>query len=337
MEFEIVNEQLPVIQINFEDLKNGLTQTMEKYKGYIVTEDNLALCKSTKNELLHIRTDIDNYRKNKKKALSEPIVNFENQCKLLIDLVEKAEKPIREGIQVFDDKKRESKKQLALKLIQEATEAQSLTAKYSIQLTVLDKYTLLGAKDKEVAEYINIRAEDLKRQQITELDMLEIIKDTIENANKNINAKLSIADFQRLINAKTPTKEIISEINSRAERIKKSETEAEELRIKRELAKVEADRIANLPKEVEQEPTVEQMEAFKSVNDAVLNAVKEVATSEPLQRFTTENHFNESVPEPLYFVELRVTGNLTRIKELSILLKANKFGDYITIKKGLVD
>lgn len=318
MEFQIVNEQLPVIQINFEDLKKLLVETTQKYKGYIVTEENLSLCKDTKNELLHIRTDIDTYRKNKKKELSKPIELFESQCKELISLVEEAEKPIREGIQIFDDKKRDEKKQTALNIIAESISKYNLTEKYANQLTVIDKYTNVATSIKGIREDVELRASSLKDQQDKEIERIEIIKDTIENANKNITAKLSMEDFKSYISHDVSTKEIISEINARAERIKKSEVAAEELRIKKEIAAREAEaeriRISQLPKE---EPIQEVKREVAAAQEA------------PVQET------NPNTKEASYFVELRFVGAKSYIENLGTLLKNNGF-KYMVQKKGLV-
>lgn len=261
IDFNVINEQLPVIQFNFEELKSGLSETLNKYKGAIVTEDNLSGCKATQKELAGIKSKIDRYRIDKKKELSIPIAAFESQCKELVELIEKVEQPIKDGIKVFDDETREKKRSFAAGCIIAAVADLQLNEKYSKQLTVLDNYTNLTAKEKAVCEDIQSRAEVLKQQQDVELQMLEIIKDTIDNANKKIDAKMCLADFQRLINAGTSTKEIMAEINDRAERIKQFEIDVENLRIKKENDRIEAERIANLSKDpiVEPEPIVEKV------------------------------------------------------------------------------
>ena len=88
MEVKILKEQLPVIQINFDEMKNALTETLDYYEGIIVAEDNLCECKEAQRELAGVRIKIDNYRKDKKKELSKPIIDFEDQCKELIKLVD---------------------------------------------------------------------------------------------------------------------------------------------------------------------------------------------------------------------------------------------------------
>ncbi len=222
-EIIILNEVVPVIEINFEEVKRGLTETLQEYKGYVVTDENLSLCKATQKKLAGLRTDIDTYRKDKKKILSAPIVDFENQCKELISLVEQAEQPIKDGIKVFDDVKREEKRQTALKIIEEAIIKIGLNEKYASELYVEDKYCNLSAKKSDVKTDVEQRAFALKIDQDREQELLEIIQDTIDTENQRINKKLTLADFNRLIQMNVPTKDILQEIKQRANAIYEAE------------------------------------------------------------------------------------------------------------------
>ena len=223
LKFEEQNLQLPVIRFNFEDIKNAVVTTMQKYTGLVVTEDTLPDSKVMQKELAGFRVKIDSYRKEKKKELSKPIEEFENQCKELIALIEKAEKPIKEGIEIFDNLKREEKAAAAQAVIDEIIAKHGLTEKYARQLTVVDKYRNLTAKISDVREDIEQRAFILLGHQQKEQDMLEIIQDTIENANKTIKTPLHITEFQKLIDMGMPTKDILGEINRRAEKIRLAE------------------------------------------------------------------------------------------------------------------
>jgi hypothetical protein len=223
LDLRIIKQEQPIIEINFEEIKNNLTESVKEYGSLIVTDDTLPICKTKQKELAGIRIKIDNYRKEVKKAMSKPIDEFETKCKQLIGLVEEAEKPLKEGIQVFDDKKREEKRKVALLTIMSVVEQHGLKSKYSEQLTVLDKYTNLGAKASEVREDVEQRAFILLGEQKKEEEMLEIIQDTIDNVNKGIKAQLIMADFQRMIDRGTSPKDVIAEVNSRGEAIRKAE------------------------------------------------------------------------------------------------------------------
>lgn len=296
MDFEILDKQLPVITIDFDSLKIQLTQAVADYKSLVVTEGQLSLCKEKQRELAGLRNKIDRYRLDVKKEMSKPISEFENKCKQLIKIVEQAETSLKEGIKVFDDKKREEKRKVAEELRQAIIEQHELKPKYAGQLTILDKYMNLTAKANEVKEDIEQRAFLLLSEQNKEQEMLEIIQDTIDNANKTIKTPMSMADFQRLIDRGLSPKDIIAEINLRAEQIREAEKPPAE------------------PEEPQQEASKEEIKQ---------------PTPEPAHVTV----FKKS--ESLYFVELRFVQNYDGIAKLSDLLKANDF-EYTVLKKGKI-
>lgn len=223
MEVKILQETLPVIQINFDEMKLALTETLKDYKGIVVTEETLPTCKTTQRELAGIRNKIDAYRKDKKKISSKPITDFENQCKELIALIEQAEQPIKDGITIFDDKKREINRNHAIELSKEVAEEYELNEKYAARLQILDKYSNLTAKSNEVKDDLISQAIALKVEQDREAELIDIIKDTIDSENEKINTKLSFTDFQKYIDRDITTKEILQEIKARAEVIYRAE------------------------------------------------------------------------------------------------------------------
>lgn len=297
-----LNKQLPVITMNFEEVKNSLIDTVKKYKGIIVTEEGLQDCKATQKELAGLRIKIDNYRKEVKKEMSKPIDVFENQCKELIKLIIDAEDPIKKGILVFDNAKKEEKRKVALNIISEVVKEHQLSEKYANQLNVLDKYMNLTAKPSEVKKDIEQRVFILLQEQKRELEMLEIIKDAIENANKDIKTHLKLEDFQNLINMNIPTNKIIREINKRAEIIREAEK----------------------PKPIET-PKIEDEVKQESVKQPV---------SIPISP-NKEHLPKESQEEPLYCIELRVVGTREYIAQLGQYLKDNNY-NYTKLKAGLV-
>ena len=112
-----VNKQLPVLTMNFEEVKSSLEETINKYRGIVVTEESLKDCKATQRDLSKLGKDIDTYRKGVKKEMEAPIKAFEVQCKELIQMVDEANKPIKAGIEEFDNKKRIEKITYAKQII----------------------------------------------------------------------------------------------------------------------------------------------------------------------------------------------------------------------------
>jgi len=228
MDIKVTAFQAPVITINYETLKAELENSLESYKGLVVTEETLAGSKAAQKELASLRVKIDTYRKDKKKEVEKPIKAFEAQCKELIALVESVEKPIKEGIKVFDDKRREEKRQTALELIKEVAAAQGLNEKYAAKLTVIDKYMNLTATAQAVRDDLETRAFALSVEQDREAERLEIIKSVLDSENSRISVKLDIGLWQRDIEADKPTSEIIAQIKAYAAQIYEAEHKPEE-------------------------------------------------------------------------------------------------------------
>lgn len=295
IDIKIEKESLPVIKINFESIKTSLTETLKKYQRIVVTESTLAGCKSTQKELAGLRTKIDNYRKEKKKSLSEPIIAFENQCKELISLIEQAETPIKEGIKVFDDQKRNDKYQAAEKLIKAVAEKTGLREKYGSQLTVLDKYCNLTAKEGDVRSDLEARALALLSEQNREDELIDIIKDSIDSENQRIDTKLKFEDFKRLIDRNVPTKDILAEVKARAESIYKAEHP-----------------------EPKPEPTVEP------ITETYLWSAAEVPKLEPQTEQEAESD------EAIHYAVYRITGSEKDLLSVSKFLKDNDISYKVT-------
>ena len=221
-----LNKQLPVVSINYEEVKAYLLEEMEKYKGLVVTEETLKGCKEKQKELASLRNKIDTFRKTVKKEMEVPIKNFEGQCKDLTQLIGEVEKPIKLGISEFDDKKREEKRKFAELNIFEICQQLGLEKKYADQLTVLDKYLNLTVTKKAVVEDIEQRATALKQQQNMDIAKMEIVKSSIDNAvelaNKDLKTPLNAEDFYKYIEC-WDTKRIIMEINDRADLVREAE------------------------------------------------------------------------------------------------------------------
>lgn len=291
-----VNKQLPVITINFEEVKANLIENTEKYKGLIVTEEGLKDCKATQKELAGLRNKLDTYRKDVKKEMEKPIKEFEVQCKELISLIEGVERPIKIGISEFDDKRREIKRMSARATILDFIKDLGLEEKYASQLTVLDKYLNLSASAKSIVGDIEQRASILKQQQNADKAKAEMLKATIETTleaiNKTIKIPLEYKNFERYIEYGWDIARIAREINNQADLVRKSEQPKEESR-----------------KEIEVQVDLKPKESVE---------VKE-----------TKEY------ETLFFVDVHVEHNYEAIQALSKFLKDSGY-KYMVHNKGIV-
>ena len=344
-----LEKQLPVVQINFEEVKASLIAGSEKYKNLVVTEDGLKDCKTMQKELSSTRIKLDNYRKEVKKEMTKPITKFEDECKTLIALVTEVESPLKAGIEIFNQKARDEKKEIAIKIISEFITENKLEYKFSRELTVIDKYMNLTAKESEVSDDVSKRGFLLLQQQKTEIETLQIMNDTIVNLNKNIDAKLSIEDFQSLIDTNTSPVKIMAEINSRAERIKVNEIKAiEDRKVKAEKETLE--RIAKAEREAVEKTRIEERNVRIVEENIEAEKLKTLKEKERLNNVEYEAKLKlehgakfremnrnidlEPTTEKLYFIDMKVTNaTLTEVRALSQFLKDNNY-NYKATNKG---
>ncbi|NRT76344.1 DUF1351 domain-containing protein [Clostridium beijerinckii] len=283
-----VNKELPIIKTNFEEVKQSLIVSMEKYKGIVVIEESLKDCKATQKELAGLRNKIDIYRKTIKKEILVPVTTFECNCKELKKLIIEVENPIKEGISIFDNKRREEKRVKALEYIAESVQTHNLSEKYAKKLNVLDKYLTLTGSLKSIKEDIEQRALMLDQEQDRELSMLQVLQGTIKTANETINTPLNLKDFQNLIDMNYPAVKIIQEINKRAAMIREAEK----------------------PKNIEVSQEIKQ----EPINNPVAT-VSEIKSAES----------KEVKNEQLYFYDLKVVANFENMRKLTGLLKNGGF------------
>ncbi len=302
LEFKVKKEILPVIKINFNEMKTALKDILTEYKGIVVTEQSLSTCKAKQKDLAGLRVKIDNYRKDKKKDLSKPITEFENQCKELIGLIEQAEQPIKEGIKVFDDQKRDLKRNQAIELAKEVASEYGLNEKYADRLEILDKYCNLTAKSNEVKEDLISKAMTLKVEQDREEELIDIIKDVIDSENERINRKMKFEDFKRYIDRGMSAKDVIAEIKLSASRIYEAEN----------------------PPIPETTPEPEQNIASETKTEPI---------PEPAKEPIYEPMFEPVQEEPTYYAVYRITGKHGQLLRVSKFLKDNEI-NYTVMDDG---
>ncbi len=286
-----VSKVLPVINANFDEVKDSLNQSLEKYKGIVVTEETLQDCKKTQQDLGKVEKGIEDFRKSVKKEMEVPIKEFEAKCKELTALIGQVKKPIKDGIVIYDTKRKEEKKKQAEEIIRECIISLALSEKYSRQLTVLDKYTNLSASKKSVVEDVQSRGQALKQQQDSEEKEIENTKASIDafvdSINEDINSKLKADDYYKYVPGGNITR--IMEI------------------IKREHDKVKLAENPPQPKEEpKQEPVKEQV-------------------SMPVDLKPHESAPIKPQEEKLYFYDLRVIANKENMLRLHELIKSEGF------------
>lgn len=221
------NVQPAIITYNYETVKKCVELKAQEYAGIIVTDDNLKQAKQDRDNLASARVAIDKFRKAKKKEMSVNIDLMEKQCKELISIIEGVEKPLQAGIDVYDNEKREKRRQQALKFIQTTADSLGLRPEYASKLAVKDFYLNLTGTQKEVKEDINKEGLALKGEQDKHDADIQTILTVIESVNNSLSTKLDAEEFINALKIYSVSK-IVDNINDRADQLREAENRARE-------------------------------------------------------------------------------------------------------------
>lgn len=206
MQIQTTNCVPAILEFNFEEVKNSLEEHLEKYKGLVVTEENQKEMKSTLADLNKTQKSIEDYRKEQKKLMSEPIKQFESKCNELSNLVKEAIAPIKQQLDVFEEARIKEKEEEIKLLIQNVVDHTELNPYYANQLDILPKYLNKTTKEKEIVADLEARASQLKLLQDAQAmkekiqaQKTDLIQREIEEANKKYEINLKISSFQYLM------------------------------------------------------------------------------------------------------------------------------------------
>lgn len=218
------------IETNFTEVRENLKFSLEKYRGLLVSEETLKDCKATQKELAGLRNKVDSYRLETKFKLQEPIKKFESECKELIALIEEVEKPIKEGISSFDEKRRQEKVLLALDYLNKQLEENNINEKFRKNISIHDIKVNLTNSIKSIKEEIDFKISNIKALQEAEEKEKEMLKSVvmkqIEQENVGLNTKLTYSEFSSFVEEGWTVDKIMTLIKGQANKIKQAEAPA---------------------------------------------------------------------------------------------------------------
>ena len=112
--FEVDNAALATVQnavinANFDEVKEALTEMLAPYKAQVVTEETIREAKNDKAKINKVIKNLESYRKSVKNSVLQPYTLFEEKCKALTGMCKEAVDNIDSQIKVFDDREKEQK------------------------------------------------------------------------------------------------------------------------------------------------------------------------------------------------------------------------------------
>lgn len=264
MEFKVIEKVPGKLVINYEELKAALSVELEKYKGLVVTENQITEAKSTRAKLNKVKAAIEDRRKELKKEYLKPYEIVEKQAKELVNMIDEASSNIANQIKEFEEKEKEAKK----------IEIANLWVKLGYNKITVDKiwnekwlnktFTLSKIKEEMQAQIDDIEGD------------LNAIKELCgEDKQKCLTLQskyLRTLDFQQ----------VLSEYNAETEAAKKIIAEEKAVKAEQEPITV----VSEEPQE-EVEVQTEVQEAIYEIKFAVIGTEKQIKA---LSQFMFDNN-----------------------------------------------
>lgn len=272
MELKVL-ENVQKLSWNFEDVKKELTSQIEKYTNLVVSETNLAEMEKTQKDIAGLRIRLQKFRLEVKKDFEKPFEEFEQQIKVLASLIESTEKPIKDQIQKYEDKRREAKRTECQDLIIAVAAKIGLEEKYRDQIVIDEKWINRGSKIKAIKEDIQMKVVYFLDQQKADKEAetfrqqkIEMAQFMIESLSKDLATPLTFADVENKIEYLN-----IGELRTYIENQVAARKEREERAAQQALERAERERIA----EIARREKIKQEELQRAERERVAEELKE--------------------------------------------------------------
>lgn len=237
-----------VIDFNFEELKEEITNKSALYKNMVYTDETIKDAKSDRALLNKFKTALEDKRKEVKKQCLEPYNQFEKQIKELVAIIDEPVKLIGEQITEFEDREKAEKHEQIIELFNKAGFQSFVTLEQIYDPKWLNKSVSLKSIEEELTNTVYRIGHD-----VTTINSLkEYSFEALEHYKKTLDLASAIAEGQRLADIQKRKLEHEAELKAREELAKK---QAEER------AKAEAE--ANLHEESEEVSQEEPQQAVE--------------------------------------------------------------------------
>lgn len=244
MELRINTWKSPeVIDFNFEELKEEITNKSALYKNMVYTDETIKDAKSDRALLNKFKTALEDKRKEVKKQCLEPYNQFEKQIKELVAIIDEPVKLIGEQITEFEDREKAEKHEQIIELFNKAGFQSFVTLEQIYDPKWLNKSVSLKSIEEELTNTVYRIGHD-----VTTINSLkEYSFEALEHYKKTLDLAGAIAEGQRLADIQKRKLEHEAELEAREELAKK---QAEE----RAKAEAEARLHEELEEVAEEEP-----------------------------------------------------------------------------------
>lgn len=105
-------QKMEAIKFNYEELKGGLTASLERYQNLVYTPENIKEAKDDRATFNALKKSLNDEKIKIKKEFEVPYKDFEDKIKELIELVDKPASEIDKQVKVFEEQEKAKKREV---------------------------------------------------------------------------------------------------------------------------------------------------------------------------------------------------------------------------------
>lgn len=155
---------------NFSELGGKIQAVVDRYKGTVLTEDNVDYVKTLKGQFVSLRTGIERERKEYKQCYITPASKLiDSMCDELQKIVAEGENALGQQLDAYDQKRKDSLTIVLKDYVHEFATKYNLRDEYEAQIVLQEKYYNKTQKEEDTIADIEKQAMELSKKQ-TEYD-----------------------------------------------------------------------------------------------------------------------------------------------------------------------
>ena len=268
---------------NFTELSQQITSVVEKYKGTVLTEDNVGYVKALKTQFQKLRTGVDTKRKDWKKFyITTPSKLLDAMCDDLQRIIAEGEDALGSQLEAFDQRRKDELTEVLKEYVAQSVASHGLREEYATQIVLKSKYYNLTQKEEDSADDIELQASELEKKQKEYDAGLELI-------NAELEGTMLVADtYIRQLEYKSAM-EIVLQIKKDKVESAKLYEEAKAKEARGELIQVGVPVSEGIKSLIEAEPLPKKKDNFGDIRERTLWIRYKKEVAQDILDFFTEH------------------------------------------------